>query len=94
MRIPLSLHILLTNFTSDVVLWMINSKGDVPYLIAEPTLAEKELGFSAPQDLDTMCRDLWNWQLRNPQGLDGPFISGDLAQIAAKAPLSNGVDKK
>ncbi|EJC98820.1 UDP-glucose 4-epimerase [Fomitiporia mediterranea MF3/22] len=71
-------------------------KGDVPYLIAEPSLAEKELGFSAPQDLETMCRDLWNWQLRNPQGLDGPFISGDLPQLAsiakgnAKAPLVNG----
>ena len=57
-------------------------KGDVPYLIAEPSLAQKELGFNAPQDLDTMCRDLWNWQLRNPQGLAGPFITGDLDKAA------------
>ncbi|OCB88984.1 UDP-glucose 4-epimerase [Sanghuangporus baumii] len=53
-------------------------KGDVPYLIAEPSLAQKELGFSAPQDLETMCRDLWNFQRRNPQGLDGPFVTDDL----------------
>lgn len=44
------------------------SRGDVPYLIAEPSLARKELGFEAPQDLDTMCRDLWNWQTKNPEG--------------------------
>ncbi|KAG5635912.1 hypothetical protein H0H81_009674 [Sphagnurus paluster] len=43
-------------------------RGDVPDLTADPTLAEKELGFKAPQDLETMCRDLWNWQTKNPQG--------------------------
>ena len=44
------------------------SRGDVPDLTADPSLAEKELGFRAPQDLETMCRDLWNWQTKNPQG--------------------------
>jgi aldose 1-epimerase len=43
-------------------------RGDVPDLTADPALAEKELGFKAPQDLETMCRDLWNWQSKNPQG--------------------------
>jgi UDP-glucose 4-epimerase len=42
--------------------------GDVPDLTADPTLAEQELGFKAPQDLETMCRDLWNWQTMNPNG--------------------------
>lgn len=42
--------------------------GDVPDLTADPALAEKELGFRAPQDLETMCRDLWNWQTKNPEG--------------------------
>jgi len=42
--------------------------GDVPDLTADPALAEKELGFQAPQELETMCRDLWNWQTRNPEG--------------------------
>lgn len=45
-------------------------RGDVPDLTADPALAEKELGFKAPQDLETMCRDLWNWQTKNPKGYD------------------------
>ncbi|KAF8131614.1 THO complex subunit 1 transcription elongation factor-domain-containing protein [Boletus edulis] len=43
-------------------------RGDVPDLTADPTLAEKELGFKAPQTLEVMCRDLWNWQTKNPEG--------------------------
>lgn len=42
--------------------------GDVPDLTADPSLAEKELGFKAPADLETMCQDLWNWQSKHPQG--------------------------
>jgi UDP-glucose 4-epimerase len=42
--------------------------GDVPDLTADPTLAKKILGFEAKQDLDAMCRDLWNWQTKNPNG--------------------------
>lgn len=42
--------------------------GDVPDLTADPSLAKKELGFDASRDLDTMCRDLWNWQSQNPKG--------------------------
>jgi len=45
-------------------------RGDVPDLTADPSLAEKELGFKAPENLETMCRDLWNWQTKNPQGYD------------------------
>ena len=43
-------------------------RGDVPDLTADPALAEKELGFKATKDLETMCRDLWNWQTKNPKG--------------------------
>ncbi|KAI9610719.1 hypothetical protein KEM48_002480 [Puccinia striiformis f. sp. tritici PST-130] len=42
--------------------------GDVPDLTADPTLARNELGFDAPRELDEMCRDLWNWQSKNPKG--------------------------
>ncbi|KAG8843822.1 UDP-glucose-4-epimerase [Serendipita sp. 411] len=42
--------------------------GDVPDLTADPALAKKILGFEAKQDLETMCRDLWNWQTKNPNG--------------------------
>jgi UDP-glucose 4-epimerase len=38
-------------------------------LIADPTLAENELGFKATQELSVMCRDLWNFQSKNhPDG--------------------------
>lgn len=43
-------------------------RGDVPDLTADPTLAERELGFNASQPLEVMCRDLWNWQTKNPNG--------------------------
>ena len=43
-------------------------RGDVPDLTADPTLAERELGFRAKKDLTAMCRDLWNWQTMNPGG--------------------------
>jgi len=46
--------------------------GDVPDLTADPSLAEAELGFKATRDLETMCRDLWNWQTKNPLGYDTP----------------------
>ncbi|KAG6829777.1 hypothetical protein H0H92_003567 [Tricholoma furcatifolium] len=49
-------------------------RGDVPDLTADPALAEKELGFKAAQNLPTMCRDLWNWQTKNPQGYSGDDI--------------------
>ncbi|KAJ7610875.1 THO complex subunit 1 transcription elongation factor-domain-containing protein [Roridomyces roridus] len=45
-------------------------RGDVPDLTADPALAEKELGFKANQDLAVMCRDLWNFQSKNPNGYD------------------------
>ncbi|KAJ3718524.1 UDP-glucose 4-epimerase [Lentinula raphanica] len=45
-------------------------RGDVPELIADPALARAELGFDAPRDLETMCRDLWNWQVKNPTGYE------------------------
>ncbi|KAJ6582735.1 hypothetical protein B0H10DRAFT_2045858 [Mycena sp. CBHHK59/15] len=43
-------------------------RGDVPKLIADPTLAENEFGFRATQELSAMCRDLWNFQSKNPDG--------------------------
>jgi UDP-glucose 4-epimerase len=42
--------------------------GDVPHLTADPSLAQRELGFIAQRDLETMCRDLWNFQSLNATG--------------------------
>lgn len=44
--------------------------GDVPDLTANPALAEAELGFLAKRDLEEMCRDLWNFQTKNPNGYE------------------------
>lgn len=46
----------------------------MPDLTADPALAEKELGFHAGQDLETMCKDLWNWQSKNPEGYSTPAV--------------------
>ena len=45
-------------------------KGDVPDLTADPTAAEKELGFLAEKGLEEMCRDLWNFQTKQANGYE------------------------
>jgi UDP-glucose 4-epimerase len=42
--------------------------GDVATTCADPTLAERELGWRSERDLDAMAADHWRWQSQNPQG--------------------------
>ncbi len=42
--------------------------GDVAACYADPSLAERLLGWKARRDLDAMCADSWRWQLANPAG--------------------------
>lgn len=42
--------------------------GDLPEYYTSCDKAEKELGWKAQFDVETMCRDAWNWQSRNPNG--------------------------
>ena len=42
--------------------------GDVAAVWADPSLASRELGWTAELDLDAMCRDAWRWQCENPDG--------------------------
>lgn len=42
--------------------------GDVLDLTANPTLANKELGWKTQLTLEDACRDLWKWTLNNPEG--------------------------
>ena len=44
--------------------------GDVPAVYADPSLAERELGWKAQRGLDDICRDAWNWQRKNPRGYE------------------------
>jgi UDP-glucose 4-epimerase len=42
--------------------------GDVAESFADPSLAERTLGWKATLGLDDMCRDAWKWQSMNPRG--------------------------
>ena len=42
--------------------------GDVPMVYADPSKAERELGWKAIYDIDDMCVDSWRWQSANPDG--------------------------
>ncbi len=42
--------------------------GDVAASYADPTKAQKELGWKAQRGLDQMCADAWKWQSGNPSG--------------------------
>lgn len=45
--------------------------GDVACAYADPSAAERTLGWRAIRDLDTMCADAWRWQSKNPRGFAG-----------------------
>lgn len=42
--------------------------GDIAECYADPSLAEKLIGFRTKKTLDDMCRDALNFQLKNPDG--------------------------
>ncbi|KAL8622450.1 hypothetical protein ACOMHN_034115 [Nucella lapillus] len=44
--------------------------GDVGSVYGDPSLATRELKWSAKKGLDEMCADSWRWQSQNPQGFN------------------------
>jgi len=42
--------------------------GDIPSSFTNPALALSELNWKAEKTIEDICRDAWNWQLRNPDG--------------------------
>jgi UDP-glucose 4-epimerase len=42
--------------------------GDLPESFADPSRANRELGWSAQRTMDDMCVDQWRWQSANPRG--------------------------
>ena len=42
--------------------------GDIAECYADPHLAKEQLGWEAKHGLREMCEDMWNWQVKNPQG--------------------------
>lgn len=47
-------------------------EGDLAAFWADATLAQRELGWAAKRDLDSMMRDTWRWQSQNPNGYRQP----------------------
>ena len=44
--------------------------GDVDCLVADNSLAKKILNWQPKLNIEEMCRDGWNWQLKNPLGYE------------------------
>jgi UDP-glucose 4-epimerase len=44
--------------------------GDVASCYADPSLAQRELGWQADKSLTEMCADTWRWQVNNPSGYE------------------------
>ncbi len=44
--------------------------GDVAISYADPSKANRELGWSAKHSLDDICSDAWRWQSQNPHGYE------------------------
>ncbi|MDZ7370121.1 MAG: UDP-glucose 4-epimerase GalE [candidate division KSB1 bacterium] len=44
--------------------------GDAAICFADPSKAERELNWKASRTLEEMCRDMWNWQMKNPLGYE------------------------
>uniref|UniRef100_A0AC35G8Y4 UDP-glucose 4-epimerase n=1 Tax=Panagrolaimus sp. PS1159 TaxID=55785 RepID=A0AC35G8Y4_9BILA len=42
--------------------------GDIACVYCDPALAAEKLKWKAEFGLEEMCRDLWNWQEKNPKG--------------------------
>lgn len=45
--------------------------GDIAKCYADAHKAHKILGWTAENDIDDMCRDMANWQTKNPNGYEG-----------------------
>jgi UDP-glucose 4-epimerase len=59
-------------------------EGDVAEVYADPSLAQRLLGWRAELDVDAMCRDAWRWQSLNPQGY-ASLLAADPIKAAATA---------
>jgi len=44
--------------------------GDIAECYADPSKAKKLLGWEAQYGIDDMCRDSWNFTLKNPNGIE------------------------
>jgi UDP-glucose 4-epimerase len=59
--------------------------GDVAEVYADPSLAQRLLGWRAELDLHAMCRDAWRWQSKNPLGYADAEPADAPSTVAAAA---------
>jgi UDP-glucose 4-epimerase len=45
--------------------------GDIATSYADPSKANRELGWSTHKTVEDMCADVWRWQSQNPEGFAG-----------------------
>jgi UDP-glucose 4-epimerase len=59
-------------------------EGDAAEVYADPTQAQRLLGWAAQLGLDAMCRDAWRWQSSNPNGYadEGADTAAEMAVVA------------
>ena len=56
--------------------------GDVAASYADPSRANRELGWAAARSLDEMCADTWRWQSQNPNGYaQGETAAASVAEL-------------
>jgi len=67
------------NVTGERVTWHMAAPrvGDMASYWADPDRAQRELGWVARRDLNTMIRDHWRWQRANPTGYPSSNTSGE-----------------
>ncbi len=46
----------------------VRRSGDIPFSVADPSLAGQRLGWKTNLSLVDMCKDSWSWQQSNPYG--------------------------
>jgi len=44
--------------------------GDIAECFADPSMAQRELGWQAERGIEQMCADTWRWQSMNPEGYE------------------------
>lgn len=49
-------------------------EGDIGCVYADPQNAKKLLGWEASYSIGDMCRDVWKWQMMNPNGFKGTQV--------------------
>ena len=68
---PIRMKFLMSLYLFYVWCLTVTNFPSVKTLLIVPQVAETVLGWKSRRSLGEMCRDMWNWQTKNPQGFSG-----------------------